>query len=50
MAEPEKKHHNLADASGSDAPKEDETATAILRRKKKDNGKIPYKLAWNNAC
>lgn len=32
-------HHNLTDASGSDATKEDLTATAILRRKKKDNGK-----------
>lgn len=31
-------HHNLADASGSEANKEDLTATAILRRKKKDNG------------
>lgn len=31
-------HHNLVDASGADTTKEDLTATAILRRKKKDNG------------
>lgn len=30
----------LIDASGVDQNKEDETATAILRRKKKDNGKF----------
>lgn len=28
----------LLDASGADKAKEDATATAILRRKKKDNG------------
>lgn len=31
-------HHNLHDASGADETTEDRTATAILRRKKKDNG------------
>lgn len=30
----------LLDASGSDNVKDDETATAILRRKKKDNGRF----------
>lgn len=33
-------HHNLHDASGADESKEDHTATAILRRKKKDNGML----------
>lgn len=36
MSEDNKKH--LLDASGAEQSKEDETATAILRRKKKDNG------------
>jgi transitional endoplasmic reticulum ATPase len=30
----------LLDASGADQSKEDATATAILRRKKKENGKL----------
>lgn len=42
MSEDKKKHHaNLADASGTEPDvKEDATATAILRRKKKDNALI----------
>lgn len=36
MVKEEKKP--LLDASGADQTKEDATATAILRRKKKDNG------------
>lgn len=35
---------NLLDASGSDNIKDDETATAILRKKKKDNGTFQFQV------
>lgn len=48
MVKEEKKP--LLDASGADQTKEDATATAILRRKKKDNGELPINLYSIEPC